>query len=348
MKRAYAFERREADGVDTVVAEPVSGAAEPVELASTWGTEGDVEGEFERVVHAVLDAELFESFQVGAGVARVERSTAAEAVVERIEGVRDERQADALVAFLAASGVWTLDDEDVVVLKDPRDASLSGREALSWAAALDVCVARIDEFVDELDTRANRVQTLDAERDRFEARVHAVTSEMRALGRGSKFPEDPSALGGAERERYVALRTLLDDVVRSEADSNELRVARNVLTSARDAFATRESEVRVHAIQRNAFPDDANSIASRLEHVVVALASEDGLDASRSLEDVVTAVASVGTVDEAVEEMDGDDLAKMVENEIPDLDMEDDVAELAEMDVEPSQEETEEGENRVD
>ncbi|MFC6955196.1 hypothetical protein [Halorubellus litoreus] len=340
MTREYTFETRAGDGGSAVVAAPASDDAERVELESAWLTDGDVEGEWERAVYAVLDAELFESFAVGDGVARVEQSTAVEALVELLEDIGDEAQADALVAYLADADVWTLDGEDVVVLKDPRDATLSGREALSWALALDVCIARIDEFVDELETRADRVKTLDAERDRFEARLHAVTTEMRALGRGSKFPEDPSALDEAAGERYAALRTLLGDLVRTETDPRGLGADRNVLMSTREELCTRASQVRTHAIEGRAFPDDAISVPNRLDRVVSTLASEDVIGVVELLEETrmtsgsagkSTKAAGVGTVKEAVETTSDEELAKMVEEDLPNLELEQtDMPELAE------------------
>lgn len=340
MTREYTFETGAGDGASAVVAAPASDDAERVELDSAWITDGDVEGEWERAVYAVLDAELFESFAVGDGVARVERSTAVEALVELLDDVGDEARADALVAYLADADVWTLDGDDVVVLKDPRDASLSGREALSWAVALDVCIARIDDFVDELDTRADRVETLGAERDRFEARLHAVTTEMRALGRGSKFPEDPSALDEAARERYAALRTLLGDLVRTETDPRGLGADRNVLMSTREELSTHASQVRTRAIQGRAFPDDATSFPNRLGRVVSTLASEDVIGVVELLEETTMTsgsagrsaeAAGLGHVDEAVETTSAEELAEIVEEDLPNLELEEtDMPEQAE------------------
>jgi hypothetical protein len=146
----YSFETQEVDGAGTVVANPVSEDAEPVELSSTWATDDDVEGKWENAVHAVLDATLFDLGTVGDGVVRVDRSTVVGALVERLDDLRDEQQADALVAYLATAGVWTVDGDDVDVLRDPRETSLSGCEALAWAAALDACADRVDEIRNDL------------------------------------------------------------------------------------------------------------------------------------------------------------------------------------------------------
>lgn len=155
MKRDYTFEMTTVDGSSVVIAESATDGAESVELSTEWTTEDGVEQPWEDAVRAVLDGELFGRMNVGAGVARVERSTAVAALVDasvdRVDDVEREIRADALVAYLDFVDVWTLDGDDVVVLRDPRAATLTGREALAWAVALDVCADRIDELLAELD-----------------------------------------------------------------------------------------------------------------------------------------------------------------------------------------------------
>lgn len=255
----------------TVVADPVGEDAESVELSSTWGTSGGVEGEWERAVHAVLDAELFESCSIEDGEARVERSTAVGAMVETLDDVRGEEQADALVAYLESAGVWRVDGSDVVLLQDPRVRSLSGREALVWAVAFDVCIGRLDE--------------------------------VRDAGGGSTT----HSTGGANVDTR--------------------------LTSLREALSLKESEVRVRAIQQREFPEDATPVVGELGALVSEFEtlrdrSDDEGSLGEPTTDIASELAGVGKVDEAVENTSGDELAEMVENDLPELDLEtDDVEE---------------------
>jgi len=266
----YTFESGTVDGSSVVLAEPVgddanslAAGAEAVPLSSAWTTDGAVEGAWEDAVRAVLDAALFGSMTVEAGSARLDASTAIETLVEAsadssapLAAVTGEGRADALVAYLDSVGVWTLDDGDVVVLRDPRTATLTGRESLAWAGALDVCIDRIDEMLEEFEDR----------------------------------------------------------------DGDAIEDARNRLASVRAGLQTKESEIRIRAIQQRSFPDDATAVAGRFSEVVAALAGDEPFAGDGTLDDVVAQLAGVGAVERTVENTSEAELVQMVEDELPELD----------------------------
>lgn len=276
MKRDYTFEMTTVDGSSVVIAESATDGAESVELSTEWTTEDGVEHPWEDAVRAVLDGELFGRMNVGAGVARVERSTAVAALVDasvdRVDDVEREIRADALVAYLDFVDVWTLDGDDVVVLRDPRAATLTGREALAWAVALDVCADRIDELLAGLD------------------------------GDDADETEDASVGLAGTREELVA----------------------------------GASKIRAGAIQRGAFPDEMTTVAGRFENLVGVIETGDPFGIGETLNDhrmqftgtgnvdepienAVSELRGVGNVSEAVENTSEEELAEMVEDELPEL-----------------------------
>lgn len=276
MKRDYTFEMTTVDGSSVVIAESATDGAESVELSTEWTTEDGVEQPWEDAVRAVLDGELFGRMNVGAGVARVERSTAVAALVDasvdRVDDVEREIRADALVAYLDFVDVWTLDGDDVVVLRDPRAATLTGREALAWAVALDVCADRIDELLAELDG------------------IDADETEDASVG----------------------------------------------LAGTREELVAGASKIRAGAIQRGAFPDEMTTVAGRFENLVGVIETGDPFSIGETLNDhrmqftgtgnvdepienAVSELRGVGNVSEAVENTSEEELAEMVEDELPEL-----------------------------
>ncbi|WP_323676786.1 hypothetical protein [Halorubellus sp. PRR65] len=239
MTREYTFEETTVDDIDYVIANP-TGNGEIVRMDAEWFECEGVEGKWEDAARAVLDAALFGSGTVEDGVVRVARSTAVDALAETLDGVRGEPQADALVAYLASVDVWNLDRDDVVVLRDSREGSLSGREVLTWAAAVDVCIERIDAVREALE------------------------------------------------------QSDVDSLERSNADA--------MLESLRQFLDLIGKDLRVRALQRRDFPDDAVNMVE-------------------SLGTLTSELADVGQVDATAEDTSVEELAQMVEDDIPELDV---------------------------
>ena len=330
MQRNYTFEKTTVDGIEYVIANP-TGNGEMVRMEAEWTEGEDVEGKWEDAVRAIIGGDLLGDMNLDGGDGRIDRQTAVETLAaaeqdgERV--VASERQADALIEYFAEEDILRLEGNQVVLLQDPRNEDISGRAALNWAAGIDACIEKIDETRDRVERAKNKLEekmaNLDTGSNEIDERIQETGQKLKSLGDGPGVPEDPSALSDTERKRYHQLKkefihhkkmrevestNLLETV---EQGTTKLANQVNMLESAKDALSTKEGEIRVRAIQQREFPDDAKNIVENMS-------------------DIATQLAGVGNVDEAVEETDGVDLADMVENEIPDLDMEEDVEELQE------------------
>jgi len=336
MQRNYTFEKTTVDGIDYVIANP-TGNGEMVRMEAEWTEGEDVEGKWEDAVRAIIGGDLLGDMNLDGGDGRIDRQTAVETLAAAEQDgepvVASERQADALIEYFAEEDILRLEGNQVVLLQDPRNEDISGRAALNWAAGIDACIAKIDETRDRVERAKNKLEAkmenLDTGSNEIDERIQETGQKLKSLGDGPGVPEDPSALSDTERKRYQQLKkefihhkkmrevestNLLETV---EQGTTKLANQVNMLESAKDALSTKEGEIRVRAIQQREFPDDAKNIVENMS-------------------DIATQLAGVGNVDEAVEETDGVDLADMVENEIPDLDMEDDVEELQEEERERS------------
>jgi hypothetical protein len=330
MQRNYTFEKTTVDGIEYVIANP-TGNGEMVRMEAEWTEGEDVEGKWEDAVRAIIGGDLLGDMNLDGGDGRIDRQTAVETLAAAEQDgepvVASERQADALIEYFAEEDILRLEGNQVVLLQDPRNEDISGRAALNWAAGIDACIEKIDETRDRVERAKNKLEekmaNLDTGSNEIDERIQETGQKLKSLGDGPGVPEDPSALSDTERKRYQQLKkefihhkkmrevestNLLETV---EQGTTKLANQVNMLESAKDALSTKEGEIRVRAIQQREFPDDAKNIVENMS-------------------DIATQLAGVGNVDEAVEETDGVDLADMVENEIPDLDMEDDVEELQE------------------
>ncbi|MFC6955195.1 hypothetical protein [Halorubellus litoreus] len=274
MQRNYTFERTTVDGTEYVIATPC-GEGEMVRMEVEW-MEGELEGDWERAVRAVLDAELFGAMTVGSGEARVDRSTAVAVLVEastdsssnRLDHVTREAHADALVAYLDFADVWTVDVGDVVVLRDPRDGALSRRETVAWAVALDVCVDRLDKFIEDVDgptgdSVGNETVTakLSSVRGGFETKAKEIRAQ--AIQHG-EFPVHGTEFTDCFEELVMELSTddlstvgeTIDDVVPEPAGVGD--VSENVENTTRD---------------------DPVRIVENLSAVLAELGEQDGIEA---------------------------------------------------------------------
>jgi hypothetical protein len=261
----YTFETTTVDGVDYVVANPV-GNGELVRMEAEWIEGEHVEGKWEDAVRAVLDTALFDAGTVGDGTVHVGRSTAVDALAETLDGVRHELQADALVAYLASVDVWRLDLDDVVVLRDPRECSLSGREVLTWAMAVDVCIERVDAVREALEQsvvdtreRSNADSTLDSLRQSLEVRGN----ELRVRGLYERdFPDDATTMVTGFGDIVGTLRS--DDPVDA---AESLEAVASELADVEQGDAAVEDTL-----------DDPISIVESMEALVSELADAEGVD----------------------------------------------------------------------
>lgn len=330
MQRNYTFEKTTVDGIEYVIANP-TGNGEIVRMEAEWTEGEDVEGKWEDAVRAIIGGDLLGDMNLDGGDGRIDRQTAVETLAAAEEDgepvVASERQADALIEYFAEEDILRLEGNQVVLLQDPRNEEISGRAALNWAAGIDACIDKIDETRDRVKRAKEKLEQkmadLDTGSNQIDERIQETGQKLRSLGDGPGVPEDPSTLSDAERKRYQQLKkefihhkkmqevestNLLETV---EEGTTKLANQMKMLESAKDALSTKESEIRVRAIQQREFPDDAKNIVENMS-------------------DIATQLAGVGNVDEAVENTDGAELASMVENDIPELDMEEDVEELTE------------------
>jgi len=320
MPRKYTFETTTVDGIDYVIANPVNETDEMVRLEADWTNGDDVEGEWERAVRAIIKGDLLGEMNLEEGNGRIDRQTAIEtlAAAEDDHGkvVSSERQADALLEYFEDQEILRFDGNDVVLLQDPRDDELSGRAALNWAAGIEACVDKIDETKDRVkrarDKLEDKMDEIDTGSNRIDERIQETAQELKALGDGPGVPDDPSQLDESERTRYQQLKrqfiyhkqmkevdkeNLLETV---EEGTSELAHQISMLNSAKEALVTKEQEIRVVAVQKREFPNDATNIVENMGTLA-------------------TKLGGVGDIDEKIDQTSATDLASMVDDTVGDV-----------------------------
>lgn len=329
------FERREMSDGEYWIAKSNKQNFEDVRLETGWfDAEAGEKGKWERIVGAIIENDLSGEMQLEEGQGSISRD---DAVANLTNGSREqeafaenESMAHALLDFFAREGAITLDDGDVVILTDPNaladdEAAVDGDpkyRILSWAAAIDACIERMDDTLSEFEGAKERLQdrteevkneTSEAERLKRER-----AQELQTLGSGSGIP-DPEQLDEGEVERYERLKEDFvyyqklheveqDNIGAVEQGIDEL--VRNIdrLEAAKGTYEEKLDQVRRWALSKQVFPDDA-------------------MDLAMNMGDMITALSSTSSVSETVENMDHSDLEAEVDEV---LDTVTDVAEATE------------------
>lgn len=289
-----------------VVAEPANQTDDRVRLKTDWfDRETEEEGKWESVVSDIIQSDLAGDMNLEDGRGTLSRQQAVENLLatDGQTEVESEAKAQALIDFFATEGALELDGNEVVLLKNPESLD-SSEMILNWAAAMGACITKIDETLDKFEESRDRLQTQMEQIDptdtnRAEELMKEKSQELMSLGGGSGFPDrtdlstEKQARYDKLKEEFVYYKKLSEagDTPISQAEEAINRLASNIerLEATREIYVDKQTEVRTWALEREIFPEEA-------------------VDIAMNMGELATALTGVGSVKEATEEMDDEQL----------------------------------------
>jgi len=328
------FEQREMSDGEYWIAKSNKKNFDDIRLETGWfDAEPGEKGKWEKVVGAIIQNDLTGEMQLEKGEGSISREEAVANLSDSTNGdsfAENEAHAHALLDFFAIKEkAITLEDGNVVILTDPNeladeDSDTTGNtkyRILSWAAAIDACIDRMEETLTEFEEAKDRLQgrtnEVKQETSEAERKKQERAQELQALGPGSGIP-NPDELSSEKRQRYEDLK---EDFIyykklhEVEADNigaveNGIdQLVRNIdrLEAAQETYDNKLSQVREWALSKQVFPEEA-------------------MDLAMNMGDMITAMSNTSSVSEAVDNMDHEEL----EGEVTDaLDSAEDIAEAA-------------------
>lgn len=314
MAQKYNFTRTESGGTEFVLAQPRTETEETVRLAADWVEGDEIEGEWERGVRAIIKSDLMGEMELEEGNGRLSKSRAtkvlAEAEDENGPIVTSRQQADALLEYFEDQDILEIEGDEIILLQHPKENDISQEMMLNWAAGIDACVEKINETIETIESAKERledhVSKLRENENNIDERLEEAAQELKSLGDGTGVPTNPNDLTPEEQQRYEALEHELlyhrqmkkvnVTNLREKVDAGTSELGRNVrmLNSAKETFTEKGEEVRVMALERGVFPEDAINIVDNMGQLA-------------------TQLAGVGDIDEVVEDTNPEELAEIVE-----------------------------------
>lgn len=300
MPQKYEFDRIESDGQEYVIADPHNQTDNPVRLKARWIEGDDIEGEWERAIGEIIKTDLLGSMELEEGNGRIGRRQAIESLTDASDDqgdvVTSEQQAEALLEFFVSEDIIEQENGQMVMLRNPSEnpENVNGRMILNWAAAIDACVEKISETIDQVDSSKekleDRVDGLEQESGQIDEFLTETAQELKSLGDGAGVPEDPSVLSKDEQTRFQQLkRNLVYHKKMKQADQQNLadkvesgaaQLADKIkmLKSAKETLTNKEEEIRTRALQQQTFPDEAMNIVDNMGNLTTQLAGVGGID----------------------------------------------------------------------
>lgn len=317
MARQYSFEPIESDGSEYVIANPVNENNDPVRLDAKWIDGGDIEGEWERAVGALIKSDLMGSMELKDGNGRIDRREAVKTLAELEDDdgpiATSEDQAAALLEYFAEEEIVEFDGNEVLLLRNPEDTDeMNGRMILNWAAGIDACVEKIEETRERVERAKekleDRMDEIDQNPGEIETKLEETAQELQSLGDGQGVPQEPeSELSSEEYSEYKRLKKkflyhkkmqeVVDTDLTEKVQEGTEKLADNIdqLEAAQSALTQKQGEIRTVALQEQEFPEGAKNIVNNMG-------------------ELATELAGVGSIDEEVEQTGAQDLAGMVDN----------------------------------
>lgn len=316
----YEFDRTTRNGTEYIIAQPHS-QGEPVRFEAKWTESGEMEGEWEQLIKPVIKDSLMGQVDVNASDGRLARNEFVRQLAAAVDDegnavVSSERQADALVSYLAENNILEASGGEVVFLQNPfeggEDESAVSKEMwVNWAACIDACVEQIQSTIETVDSAKKKLEehreNVEDNANQGQQYLEEVAQELRGLGEGPEVP-DPEKLDAQEEQRYhtlkeefvfhkqmrkVKVNTVLENI-RNGAEV--LSRNRRMLEQAEGTLSRKSQELRQAALQQEIFPEGAENIVNNVG-------------------DLATQLGNVQNVDEAVAQMSPQDL----EDELTDV-----------------------------
>ncbi|MHC3378855.1 hypothetical protein [Haloarcula sp. H-GB5] len=348
-------EPREMSDGEYIIARSQKQNFDDVRIETGWfDAEPGEKGKWETVVGAIIQNDLMGEMNLQEGKGSISRDKAVKNLTKRTSGgesfAENEEIAHALLDYFdAEEGAITIDDGDVILLSDPNaladeEADINGSaeyRILSWAAAIDACIDRMDGTLSEFEQAKERLQdrTSEVKNEPSEAErlMKERGQELRTLGSGSGIP-DPADLDESDRGRYEQLKEdfvyykKLHEVEQENLGAVEQginQLVRNIdrLEAAKGTYEEKLDQVRRWALSKQVFPDDAIDLANNMADMITALSNTssvseevDQMD-SEDLKDAVSdALNSTDTMTEVANETVDDDLGDTTDDMVMDQD----------------------------
>lgn len=323
MPQKYEFDRIESDGKEYVIADPHNQTDNPVRLEARWVEGDDIEGEWERAIRAIIKTDLLGSMELEEGDGRINRRQAIETLTDASDDQGDiitsEQQAEALLEFFISEDIIEQENGQMVMLRNPSEnpENINGRMILNWAAAIDACVEKISETIDQVNSSKEKLEDradgLEQDSGQIDEFLTETAQELKSLGDGAGVPEDPSVLPEDEQDRFQQLkRSLVYHKKMKQADQQNLadkvesgaaRLADKIkmLKSARTTLGNKQKQIRSQALRKQTFPDEAMNIVDNMG-------------------DLTTQLAGVGGIEETIENTKDSEVAAVVDDVLGDVD----------------------------
>jgi hypothetical protein len=315
---------------DVIVAESDDPDHETIRIESNWfENEPGEKGRWEEVVGAVIRNDLLGEMNLGEGEGSIGRETAIENLLDS-DLVAIEDQAHAMLDYFEREGAVVYENGRVRLLTDPEqlqeedaDFGKNGRRfrMLSWAAAMDACIGRMEskltEFEEARDRLRENTDRVVNEKSQAEDTLNERLHELRALGPGNDIPS-PEQLDGEERVEFGQLKedieyysTLVEveQTTIMEVDGQVDQLAGEIerLRAAKGTFDRKVAEVRQRALHYELFPEEALGMAKNFSDLVASMSGvsaveETDLDVDELQDLAEQQIGSVGDVTDAIDE----------------------------------------------
>lgn len=276
MTSKYAFEQKEIDGQEYVIARRGQGA-DPIRVRADWTEEDDLEGNWEPLIETIVQPETITEIDIEDGVGGISRQEAIESLTEAtVNGktiVATEEQADALIEYLSEEDVIDIQGNRLVLFKNPNEEDLSSTWFVNWAALMGAVIEEIDSKLQEIEAAQEKFEsTLDSLEPETDSKTEQHLSELRQrlqnLGPGQGIPK-PEELNEDEqrtyrrlKRNYLKIREIKqakeqDFFENIEQGTEKIEMAVRRLDAQKEGYEQMRKDVRRMAFKKDVFPDEA-------------------------------------------------------------------------------------------
>lgn len=294
MSRKYSFEEKTIDGKDYVIA---NSGNEPVRVRADWVEGNDDAGNWEPVIEEIVQPDTIDEIQIESGGGGIDRNKAVEALAgATVDGetiVTNEKQADVLVEYLEKEDIIGIENNKLVLFRDPDEENLTGTDLMNWAALMNAVIGRIDEHVERVKSAEERFKEVmdDLEEDTSEKddKLSRTRQRIVNLGPGDGLP-DPSNLSDEDRKKYDQLKShyvYLKNIQEAQKQGilgnidegvDRLSMAIERLEEARNVYVDFYRDTRTAATKKNVFPEEALNFVENAGGLLTDLAGTEQAD----------------------------------------------------------------------
>lgn len=273
MARKYSFEQKTIDGKEYVIA---NSGNEPVRVQADWVDGNDDAGNWEPVIKQIVQPDTIDDIQIDSGDGGINRTKAVEALAgATVEGetiVTNEKQADVLVEYLEKEDIIGIENNNLVLFRDPDEGKLDSTDLMNWAALMDAVIRRIDDHMDRVKSAEERFEDvmddIDRETSGDDDKLSRTRQRIVNLGPGEGIPKREN-LSDEDKKKYDELKShyiYLKNIKRAETEGildnieegvDRLSMAIERLEEARKVYQGFYEDTRKAATKKNIFPEEA-------------------------------------------------------------------------------------------